>query len=530
MFSALFFLSSLSSCLEKKKSPYVDYNISDTFRYPIASEPPSLDWNKITDAGSALIVQNIMEGLVGYDFSEKGEIRVEPNLARAWTSSPDKRKWAFYLKKSLYWSDKKRLRSQDFIDSWERLLNPKTGAEYAYFLFPIKNAQAYNQGKIKDFNEVKVKATSPYVLHIELEKGLSYLPYLFTHPPTFPIRKDIIEQKKTKWTEPKNIVTLGAYQLKRWDHDKGLILESYKDYYRPSENQIKRVIFYIVPDETTVLKLFSANRLDVASPLPSRELKFLKQKKEYKNYGVLRIYYYGFNIGSEKLKNVNVRRALVHAINREEITNLLNGGQKPLKSWIPKGLFGHNPNIGLNFQPKKASQILDDLGYKNRSSFPKIKIFYNTTADHKMIAENIQDQLKRNLNINVELNNQEWKTYLHRLQTKDVEIFRLGWGADYPDPDNFMNLMLSFSDNNHTNWKNKTFDNLVLKAMVSPNGRYRKALYDQAQKIMIEKDVVVFPIYSSAINVLVSDRIKKYPMNAMDHILFKDIELKSNSK
>ena len=522
---------SFSSCLKKKTSPYINYKLSETFRYPILSEPPTLDWNKITDGESALIAQNLMNGLVDYHFSKNGSVDIHPGLARSWTSSPDKKKWIFYLRPSVYWSDGKQLRSQDFIDSWERLLNPKTGAEYAYFLFPIKNAQAYNQGKIKDFKKVGVKIGSSGELHIELNQGLSFLPYLFTWVSTFPIRKDIIEQKGNQWTEPENIVTLGAYQLHRWDHDKGLILKTYQRHYDSSPKQVNKVIFYIVPDETTILKLFSAGRLDVATQLPSRELRVLKKRKEYRNYGILRIYYYGFNIESKNLKDVRVRKALIHAVDRKEIVNLLNGGQTPLKSWIPKGLFGHNPDIGLDFDPKKASQILDKLGYKDRSLFPKIQIFYNTTADHKMIAENIQEQLKRNLSITIELNNQEWKTYLQRLKIKDVEIFRLGWGADYPDPDNFVNLMLSFSDNNHTNWKNDKFDQLVLKAMTTPNSPYRKSLYDQAQKIMLEEDVVVFPIYSAASNILLSDRVQEYPMHVMSHhIPFKTIKFTEDKK
>ena len=525
LYLILFFLC--SGCfLEKKISPYMDYDLSETFRYPILSEPPTLDWNKVTDGASIRIILNLMEGLVDYDFSDKDSIRIKPGLAKSWVSSADKKKWTFYLRTSVYWSDGKLLDSEDVINSWERLLNPKTGAEYAYFLFPIKNAQSYNQGKIKDFKKVGIKKGKAGEIHIELEKGISFFPYLLTHAPTFPIRKDVIQKHGERWTEPENIVTLGAYQLQRWDHDKGLILKFYKKYYQTAKVQIKKVIFYIVPDESTILKLFTAGRLDIASQLLSRDLRFLKQKKEYKSWNILRIYYYGFNIKSKQLKDVRVRKALIHAVDRSEITRLLDGGEKPLKSWIPKGLFAHNPEIGLDFNVTKASQLMDEAGYKDRSKFPDVGIFYNTAADHKMIAENVQEQLKRNLNIRVNLNNQEWKTYLQRLKIKDIQIFRLGWGADYPDPDNFINLMLSFSDNNHTGWENKEFDQLILEAMSLPNSSYRKSLYDKAQKIMLEHDVVVFPVYSAVAKILLSDRVKKYPMNSMEQIYFKLIEFK----
>ncbi len=510
------------SCLEKKQSPYTNYNLKNTLRYPIGSEPPTLDWNKSTDTTSSLIIQNIMEGLTRYDFS--GDfVKVKGSLAHSWKSSSDKTKWTFYLKDSILWNDGKPLKVEHFIAGWERLLNPKTGSEYAYFLFPIKNARAYNQGKVKDFNQVGVKKGKSGELIVYLEKSLSYFPYLLTHPSTYPIRKDIIHEKKSLWTRPENIVTLGSYKLTQWDHDKALILKFNEKYHGP-EPSIKQVILYIIPEETTVLNLFSSGLLDVAVNLPSRDIAFLKKRKEYKSYDLLSLYYYGFNVQAKSLQDVHIRKAIVHAISRKEIVKLLNGGQKPLKSWIPKGLFAYNSDIGLEFNPSKSKKILKEGGYLKSSQIPKIKIFYNTTANHKMIAENIQAQLKKNLNIDVELNNQEWKTYLQRLNTKAVEFFRMGWLADYPDPDNFMNLMTSFSDNNHTNWKNKKFDQLVLKAMVTPNGFQRKSLYDRAQKILLEEDVVVMPLFSSVAHTLVSSRIKKYPINIMSEMLFKKME------
>ena len=184
----------LLACV-KKQSFYTNHDLKETFRYPIISEPPTLDWSKSTDTTSSLIIQNIMEGLTEYDFS-KGFVALKPALAESWTNSQDKKIWTFSLKKNVLWTDGKTLETQDFISAWERLLNPKTGSEYAYFLFPIKNAQEYNQGLIKDFKKVGVKIGPQGELIVELKKSLFYFPYLLTHPSTFPIRKDLISQKK----------------------------------------------------------------------------------------------------------------------------------------------------------------------------------------------------------------------------------------------------------------------------------------------------------------------------------------------
>ena len=513
----------INSCLQKKHNPYTDYNLKETLRYPIWTEPPTLDWNKSTDLGSSIIIQNMMEGLVGYDFSD-GKVKIVGDLAKSWKSYENNAKWIFHVRKNVRWSDGKLLTAQDFVDSWQRLLDPKTASQYAYFLFAIKNARAYNSGKIKDFKKVGVKVGQSGEIIIHLEKSLSYFPYLFTHTSTFPIRKDVIQDKGSVWIEPENIVTLGPYKLNRWDHDKALILNANPDYYGKSP-KIKKVILYIVPEETTILNLYLSGRLDVALNLPSRDLPFLKKRKDYKFYEVLSIYYFGFNVTKDIVKDPRLRRAIGHAINREEIVKLLNKNQKPLESWIPRGLFAHNANIGLKFNPEKAKALLKDIGYTDSSQLPKIQLFYNTTADHKTVAENIQAQLKKNINLDVELNNQEWKTYLQRLQAGDVQMFRLGWFADYPDPDNFMNLMTSFSENNHTKWKNLEFDKLVLEAMVTPNGPKRKQLYDKAQKLLLEKDVAVIPMFSSTRHILVSDRVKNFPTNIMSDINFNEIGL-----
>ncbi|MGI9549166.1 MAG: peptide ABC transporter substrate-binding protein [Bdellovibrionales bacterium] len=511
------------SCLKKKQSPYVNYDLKKTLRYPLGAEPPTLDWNKSTDTTSSLVIQNIMEGLIEYDFSED-VVKIQGALAHTWTSSSNYKTWTFFIRDQAVWSDGVVLKAEHFIGGWERLLNPKTGAEYAYFLFPIKNARAYHEGRIKDFQEVGIQKGPKGELIVSLEKSLSYFPQLLTHPSTYPIRNDIIKTKKSLWTHPKNLVTVGPYQLTRWDHDRALILKK-NSRYHGKKPQIEQVILYIIPEETTLLNLFTSGRLDVATPLPSRELSLLKKRKGYQSYPLLSLYYYGFNLESPALKDVAVRKAIAHSIDRKEIVQLLKGGQAPLKSWIPQGLFAHNPDVGLDFNPLKAQKILKESSYFRSSKPRSLQIYYNTTGDHKMVAENLQSQLKRHLNLEVELNTQEWKTYLQRLKTKKVEIFRLGWLADYPDPDNFMSLMTSFSDNNHTHWKNKKFDQLVLQARVSPNGLKRQALYDRAQKILLEEDVVVLPLFQAVKHVLVSSRVKKYPSNRMSEVKFKEMEI-----
>ena len=174
----------------------------------MSSEPGTLDWNLATDSSSFLIINNIMKGLTKLN----KDLKVENNLADEWYFT-DESKIIFKLKKGILWSDNKELKAHHFKDSWERLLNPKTAADYAYFLFDIKNAKEYNSGKIKNFEEVGIKIINDYIIEIDLIEKKTYFPSLMSFMSTFPIRKDLISIYKESWVKKENLVTLGEFRL-----------------------------------------------------------------------------------------------------------------------------------------------------------------------------------------------------------------------------------------------------------------------------------------------------------------------------
>ena len=414
---------------------------------------------------------------------------------------------------------------QHFIDGWQRLLTPATASEYAYFLYGIKGARAFNEGKLTDFGQVGASITDTGELKVELTSPTAYFPYLLTHHSTYPIRLDVIAKHGDQWTEPGKIVTLGAFTLKVWDHDKAVVLERNEAYYG-EKAKVKHILAYMINELSTALNLFNAGKIDAQTSLPSTELRELRKRSEFRETGILSIYYYGFNVKKPPLDNPTVRKAISHAIDRKEITQMLDGGQIPLTSWVPPGMFGYEPNTGTEFNVDKAKEMLDKAGYKDRSKFPKIEIGFNTNDDHKRVAENIQAQLKRNLGVDVELKNEEWKVYLKSLQTDPPHIFRLGWLADYPDPDNFLNLMTSYSENNHTQWGSKKFDDLIEKAVGLATQEMREEVYNQAQKLLTEEEVPVAPIYASVAHSLVAPRVVNFPFNSMQRYIFKEVSLK----
>jgi oligopeptide transport system substrate-binding protein len=488
------------------------------------SEPPTLDWTRGSDMDSALLQENIMEGLTSFDLFDP-ELGLRPALATNWTPENNGQKWTLSLRTGVRWSDGMEFTAQHVYDGWQRLLDPLTASPYSYFLFSIKNAKAFNEGKITDFKQVGIKILGDYLIEVELEKAMSFFPMLLTHHSTFPIRNDLLDRFGPEWVKPENIVTLGPYKIVYWAHDDELLLQRNETYYG-KKPQVKNVLFYIVGKESTALRLFDRGKIDFVKDLPTADIQKIRQRPEYKSMPGLRLYYYGFKTMKEPVNDRRVRQAIAHAIDRAELVKILGGGQSPLKSWIPKGMFGHNSGIGLDFNPKKAKSLLNKAGYNGDKKVPKIILGFNTSEKHQRVAENIQAQLKKNLGLTVELKNEEWKTYLNNLKTEsDYTTYRLGWVADYPDPDNFLSILLSYASNNRTGWKNQKYDQLIDSARSDLRPENRRRIYQKAQELLVEQEVPAIPLFSDVNNILVNKRLKNFPLNPIEKYLFKEVRI-----
>jgi oligopeptide transport system substrate-binding protein len=495
---------------------------SKTLRIAVTTEPPTLDWSLATDGVSFNVLTNIMEGLTQYN----ERLEPIPAIARRWEFSEAGRVITFYLRDDVKWTDGQPVTAPQFEYAWKRLLKPETASQYAYFLFDVENAAEYNAGKIKDADQVGVKALSPTVLQVRLKRPVIYFPSLTTFMVTFPQRRDVIEQYGDHWTDPEHIITNGPFTLDQWDHEYKLVLQSNPDYY-DAQPALNRIIMYVVRNPTTELTLYETGELDMAE-LPPVAIPHYKTHAEYKNLPLLRGYYYGFNVTKPPFKDARVRRALSHAIDRSQIPVILKGGQLPTSSWVPKGMFGYNPKIGPAFDPKKARILLAEAGYSDENKFPAFSIAYNTDPTHRLIAQFVQAQWKEHLKLEVGLEDQEWKVYLKKLDIDPPPVFRLGWGADFPDPDNFMNLFISTSGNNRLQWKNARYDRLIARGAAEQDAESRQAIYNEAQTLLTETDSAIISLFVAAQNVLVKPYVQDLGLNAMEWLYLKRVRLTGN--
>ncbi|MFO8058647.1 MAG: peptide ABC transporter substrate-binding protein [bacterium] len=490
----------------------------------ISSEPPSLDWSITTDHASIQVLQNIMEGLTRFD----EDLQPEPALAKSWSVKKGGSRYVFHLRKDARWTDGKPVVAGDFVYAWRRLLDPATAGEYAYFLYMVKNAEAVNSGE-KELSELGVEARDRHTLVVDLERPVVFFPMITTFVSTFPLRRDVVEKYGDDWSEPEHIQTCGPFRMKEWWHEYRIVAEKNPDYFGEGP-YLDRVVFYMVEENSTALSLYQTGDLDVADPLPPPAIPAYEDSPQYKNYPFFASYYYGFNVDKPPVDDPRVRTALSLSVDRTQIPKIIKGRQIPNPTVIPAGMEYANPELGHSYAPERGRELLAEAGYPGGKGFPEITIGYNTQESHKMLAEFVQQEWNRNLDIQVQLRNMEWKVYLKKLQHDPPHVFRLGWILDYPDPDAVMTVFTSDSGNNHTNWKSDEYDRLVRKGAMERDPEKRQKIYDRAQRLLCKDASAVMPLYTYTINMLVKPYVKDFPMNSQDLLYLRKTRIVEGEK
>ncbi len=282
----------------------------------------------------------------------------------------------------------------------------------------------------------------------------------------------------------------------------------------------------MVNEKTTAVAMFEQGNLDFIDDhsIPPLDKPRLAKMPGYKLVPQLRGEYYSFAVDRKPFDNPKLRKAFALAIDREVFPKILQGGQTPATSWIPPGMLAHNPEIGLRFNPAEARRLLSEAGYPDGKGLPSIVLGYNTDEEKKLVAEAIQSMWQKHLGVVVRIENQEWKVFLKKLQNDPFPVFRAGWGADYPDPDNFMKLFTSNSGNNHGRWKNPKYDQMLELAARELDAKKRGQIYDEAQKLLTETDVAIVPLYWKAESTMLSPKFTGLEYNSMARMDLRNVK------
>ncbi|MBI2981730.1 MAG: peptide ABC transporter substrate-binding protein [Deltaproteobacteria bacterium] len=489
-------------------------DLKDKFlAFQLTTEPEYLDPGFATGVPETHALLSLFSGLVQYPQKDGP---VTPEMATGWEISEDKKTYTFPIREEARWTDGRPVTAHDFVYSWERVLNPSSGAKYAFAMYPIRNARDYNAGKIKDPARLGFRALDDRTLQITLESPTPYFLDLLWYTAFKPVPRWAVEQHGPRWTRPENIVSNGPFRMKSWTPYQEITLVKNGDYYNAANVKLPGIVFNPVEEKETALKLFEQGKLDVLVEPPVMKAATLIRRPGYVQTPFLGSYFYRIQTSRPPLNDVRVRQALSLSVNRDEIVNrYLQGTMIPTHSIIPEGIKDYRPAAGLGFDPERAKKLLAEAGYADPSTFPKVTIHYNTDDRHKLIAQVIQQMWKKYLGIGVELWNEEWKSYMKTQNMKDFQISRSGWIADYPDPMTFLDMWTSDSTMSHTGWKNEEYDGLIRRATRESDQRKRFALLQKAEQILIEEASVI-PIYIYTKIYALKPYVKGYFPNLQD--------------
>ena len=476
-------------------------------------EPPTLDPTIADDSNSIQFLTSLTRPLVY--FTKDLEVTKDGGLAADWKISSDAKTITFTLKDGLKYSDGNPIVAGDFVYSWKRLVDPRTAATYAYVMGDVKGGSELlgldpknlppNAELTKMLDAFGVAAPDDKTFVVTLAKPASYFIYIATLWVTVPLEKKWVESGP-KFTEAANYVASGPFTLAEWAHDDHVTLKPNPNWTAGPKPLLSKVVATVIDTAESQYQAYQNGEIDMV-PVPGANIAQVRadpqQSKALISGDQLATYYVGFDLNTtddkSPVENKDLRYALSQSIDRQALIDTVKQGiGKPATSMVPPGMPGYQPDIGLKYDVTAAkasfAKALTGLGLSSASAL-HLKLGYNTGggASHKDIMEFIQNQWKTNLGLNVTLEPQEWAQYLKALATKPPDLFRLGWSADYPHPNNFLrDVFQCGSGNNNMQYCNKQFDALLNEAAVKPTLAEQVPLYNQAQQMLVDDAPVIF--------------------------------------
>jgi oligopeptide transport system substrate-binding protein len=502
-------------------------------RLNLGAEPDTIDPNLASWADDKSIISQCFEGLLSYnaDGSLKADVAtVIPTVANGGISS-DGLTITFKLKTNVTWSDGKPVTANDFVYSIKREFDPTLACEYASFYFDIVGAEdSYNATSDTTAQQaalaaaIGVSAPDNYTLVIKLVNPQPTMLDCMALWPVYPERADIIKQYGNNWTDPPNYIGDGPYILTTWTHQSELVFKPNPNYWG-TKPTLSEIDFQEITDPNAALAAYQNNELDIVG-LPVGDYATYLKDPNYANqrllFPELTTFAFQFNVTKAPFNNVLVRQALSCAVDRNAFVNNVEAGVgQAALSWIPPGMPGYNANIGTQytFNVTQAKSLLAQAGYSDVSKLPTITFSYSNTGSNPTIAQFLQGQMQQNLGINITLDPEDSKTFSSNVNSGNFMWAFFGWGADYPDPDDWLpGLFGTGAGNNHTGYSNPAFDALSTKALAELDNTARLSDWDQAQQ-MVMNDAPIITIFYREGFVLEKPYVKGLTTTGMDGAL-----------
>ncbi|MDZ4774560.1 MAG: peptide ABC transporter substrate-binding protein [Planctomycetota bacterium] len=525
---------SVSLLASKATLPRADFTFAN------GAEPSSLDTTQTTGVPEARLLRALFEGLCVLDPKTCQPL---PGMAESWTISPDELTYTFFVRAGSRWTNGDEVTAFDFRDGFERLLDPREAAEYAYLLFAVRGARAFatevdeHGAPRHSFDSVGVRASDARTLVVELDSPVPWFLYLAAYPPLAPLNRRALDSMRTRFPDTwrierlrtQNIVTNGPWRvLERRVNDR--IRLAKHDAYWDQDNVAFETLDVLASEHlTTNVNLYLTGEIGFVNEVPALVVPRLTGRADWKPTPYLATYFYRLNVTRPPLDDPRVRRALALAIDRRAITSgVTRAGEPPLFSFVPaamRDVTGYEPPSfrgtsaldGEVFARDvlEARRLLVEAGFSaEKPPMRRLEIHYNTQSTNRDVAELVAHEWKTHLGIDVRLVNQEKKVALDTQRRLDYDVSRSTWIADYPDPSSFLEVMTSTGANNRTGFEDAEYDALLARAATS-RGTERERLYRAAEERLLAA-LPIIPLFGFTTTSLVDPALEGFHPNALD--------------
>lgn len=505
------------------------------FVFNNSAEPAYMDPHRISAHDTALLMVQMFEGLMGRD---ETYTKIVPVLAEKYEISKDGKTYTFTVRSGLKWSNGDLITPDQIRQSILRGMWPEIGNQYIswwtdYIVGAKEFVENYSKPNRKEFEdkvEVKLKGKNQIVIKL-LKPSVTFLNYL-TQPQFAVVHPSMLDPNSKAWRTPENYITNGAYKLEKWTVNDRVIMVKNPNYREAAKVKINRIVALAMNDESATMNMFSKGQIDWTgeSGLSSVRVPALRSNPDFRLSPYFATSMWLFNTKRKPFDDVRVRRALSLAIHRAELTDkVMKGGQVPTSRLVPPGILGYQPDLKapppFERQIEEAKRLLSEAGYPDGKNWPSVTLVYNVNEQNHRVSQAIQQMWKKYLNINVTLQNMEWKVFLKEQELGHFDISRQTWIGDFPDPTQMLDLFVSDNGNNRTGWKNAKYDELVKGADAVLDRQKRMKQLAAAEEIFMQ-EAPAAPTHQSVYFSLISPQIQNFKPNMFGMYEFKYLDKK----
>ena len=475
--------------------------------------------------------------------------KVVPSLAQKYEVSDDGLTWTFHLRDGLKWSDGSDFTANDFVYSWQRMVDPDVAAPYAETVLGMvegydeaigKPDENGNQTTTPDITKLRVEAPDDKTFVVHMSHPTPYFDKLATFAALSPVKKDVVEAKPDGWTlDPKTYISTGPFKLAEWKSGSYLMLEKNENYWNKDAVKLDGIKCLLMEDQNAAFSAYESGDALMVKDIPTQEITTLQKRPDYRLDPQIGTYFIDLNNTLDEFKDAKVRQALSLALDRKYISETITAGTyTPAKGFVPQGVsdwdgsswYDHltDPSVYINVDDyqgnlAKAKELLKEAGHENGAGLPTIVYSTNDQSYHKKIAEYLQ-QVWGELGVKVEVNIVEWKSFTPQRRSGNYQAARDGWVMDYNDPSNILQLTSTGNGNNSSKYSNPEYDALLEKAASEADPQTRFGYFHQAEE-MLMRDMGVTPLLYYNEMYLQSDKIKDsyHTTDGIWHFEYADI-------